>query len=176
MGTVRRGGQSLIFFWHPCEIVHKYFVYNIFSTTDRDDRKSHGGMFLEVPKRMRSIRFSTERYIPELLSLHKSKQKMFGIYLFISGQEIIFAVLIALLLFGSKEIPKLARTFGKGMKEFRKATEDIKKEFESSTPEIAEDFKEIKKNLTKDADEIKRNLTKDANDIAKGVKKNMDID
>jgi TatA/E family protein of Tat protein translocase len=44
---------------------------------------------------------------------------MFGIILFISGQEIIFAVLIALLLFGSKEIPKLARTFGKGMKEFR---------------------------------------------------------
>jgi sec-independent protein translocase protein TatA len=101
---------------------------------------------------------------------------MFGIYLFISGQEIIFAVLIALLLFGSKEIPKLARTFGKGMKEFRKATEDIKKEFESSTPEITEDFKAIKKNLTKDADEIKRNLTKDANDIAKGVKKNMDLD
>jgi sec-independent protein translocase protein TatA len=101
---------------------------------------------------------------------------MFGIILFISGQEIIFAVLIALLLFGSKEIPKLARTFGKGMKEFRKATEDIKKEFESSTPEITEDFKQIKKNLTKDADEIKRNLTKDANDIAKGVKKNLDLD
>lgn len=101
---------------------------------------------------------------------------MFGILLFISGQEIIFAVLIALLLFGSKEIPKLARTFGKGMKEFRRATEDIKKEFESSTPEITEDFKAIKKNLTKDADEIKRNLTRDANDIAKGVKKNLDLD
>ncbi len=51
--------------------------------------------------------------------------------LFISGQEIVFAVLIALLLFGSKEIPKLARTFGKGMKEFRKATDDIKREFEN---------------------------------------------
>jgi TatA/E family protein of Tat protein translocase len=50
---------------------------------------------------------------------------IFGMYLFISGQEIIFALLIALLLFGSKEIPKLARTFGKGMKEFRRATEDI---------------------------------------------------
>ena len=101
---------------------------------------------------------------------------MFGTFLFISGQEIIFALLIALLLFGSKEIPKLARTFGKGMKEFRRATDDIKKEFESSTPEISEDFKEIKKNLTKDADEIKKNLTKEANDIAKGVKKNLDLD
>ncbi len=101
---------------------------------------------------------------------------MFGTTLFISGQEIIFALLIALLLFGSKEIPKLARTFGKGMKEFKRATEDIKREFESSSPEVLEDFKDIKKNLTKDATDIKKNLTKDADDILKGVKKNTDLD
>ena len=73
---------------------------------------------------------------------------MFGTMLFISGQEIIFAVLIALLLFGSKEIPKLARTFGKGMKEFKRATDDIKREFENSTPEVMDDFKDIKSNLS----------------------------
>jgi sec-independent protein translocase protein TatA len=101
---------------------------------------------------------------------------MFETLLFISGQEIIFALLIALLLFGSKEIPKLARTFGKGMKEFKRATDDIKQEFENSTPEIMEDFKDIKNNLTKDANEIKRNITKDADDIVKGVKKNLDVD
>jgi len=101
---------------------------------------------------------------------------MFGTLLFISGQEIVFALLIALLLFGSKEIPKLARTFGKGMKEFKRATDDIKQEFENSTPEVMEDFKDIKKNLTKDANEIKKNLTKDADNILKGVKKNLDVD
>ena len=101
---------------------------------------------------------------------------MFETLLFISGQEIIFALLIALLLFGSKEIPKLARTFGKGMKEFKRATDDIKQEFENSTPEVMEDFKDIKKNLTKEASEIKRNITKDADDIVKGVKKNLDVD
>ncbi|MEN8226637.1 MAG: twin-arginine translocase TatA/TatE family subunit [Bacteroidota bacterium] len=100
---------------------------------------------------------------------------MFGTLLFISGQEIIFAVLIALLLFGSREIPKLARTFGKGMKEFKRATDDIKREFENSTPEVMEDFKEIKNNLTKDANVIKKNLTKDADNIVKGVKKNLDV-
>jgi len=99
---------------------------------------------------------------------------MFGTLLFISGQEIIFAVLIALLLFGSKEIPKLARTFGKGMKEFKRATEDIKREFETATPEVMDDFKDIKNNLTKDATEIKKNLTKDADDIVKNVKDNLD--
>ena len=101
---------------------------------------------------------------------------MFGTLLFISGQEIVFALLIALLLFGSKEIPKLARTFGKGMKEFKRATDDIKQEFENSTPEVMGDFKDIKKNLTKDANEIKKNLTKDADNIMKGVKKNLDVD
>jgi len=101
---------------------------------------------------------------------------MWGTILFISGQEIIFALLIALLLFGSKEIPKIARTFGKGMKEFKRATDDIKKEFEDSSPEVMEDFREIKKSLSKDANEIKRNITKDANEIAKGVKKSMDLD
>jgi sec-independent protein translocase protein TatA len=101
---------------------------------------------------------------------------MSGTFLFISGQEIIFALLIALLLFGSKEIPKLARTFGKGMKEFKRATDDIKREFENSTPEVMEDFKDIKKNLSKDAAEIKKNITKDADNIVKGVRKNMDLD
>jgi sec-independent protein translocase protein TatA len=100
---------------------------------------------------------------------------MFGTLLFISGQEIIFAVLIALLLFGSKEIPKLARTFGKGMKEFKRATDDIKREFETATPDVMDDFKDIKNNLTKDATAIKKNLTKDANDIVKGVKNNLDV-
>ena len=99
-----------------------------------------------------------------------------GTILFISGQEIIFALLIALLLFGSKEIPKIARTFGKGMKEFKRATDDIKKEFEDSTPEVMEDFREIKKNLNKDAHEIRKNITRDADEIARGVKKNMDLD
>ena len=101
---------------------------------------------------------------------------MLGTLLFISGQEIIFALLIALLLFGSKEIPKLARTFGKGMKEFKRATDDIKREFEDSSPEVMEDFKDIKNNLTKDANDIKRSLTKDADDNVKGVKKNLDVD
>ena len=100
---------------------------------------------------------------------------MLGTLLFISGQEIIFALLIALLLFGSKEIPKLARTFGKGMKEFKRATDDIKREFEDSSPEVMEDFKDIKNNLTKDANDIKRNLTKDADDIVMGVKKILDV-
>ncbi len=99
---------------------------------------------------------------------------MLGVFLFISGQEIIFALLIALLLFGSKEIPRLARTFGKGMKEFRRATDDIKREFEESNVDVVKDFKEIKNNLTKDADDIKKNITREADHIKKNITRDAD--
>lgn len=48
--------------------------------------------------------------------------------LFIGTAEIVFIVFIVLLLFGSKKIPEVARALGKGIREFQKATEDIKRE------------------------------------------------
>ena len=40
--------------------------------------------------------------------------------------EIIFILVIALLIFGPKRLPEIGRTLGKGMAEFRKATNDLK--------------------------------------------------
>lgn len=40
-------------------------------------------------------------------------------------QEILLIVLIALLLFGAKRIPDLAKTLGKGMREFRKGLSEL---------------------------------------------------
>ena len=88
-----------------------------------------------------------------------------AILLFISGQEIIIVLLFILLLFGAKEIPRMARMFGQGMKEFRRATDDIKKEIQDSSNDVVKDFKDMKDDLTKDV-----------NDAAKQVRKNMDID
>jgi sec-independent protein translocase protein TatA len=72
------------------------------------------------------------------------------IILFISGPEIIVILLVVLLLFGSKKIPEFARGIGKGMREFRKATEDIKRELNEETNEIRDGIKDIKDNLTGD--------------------------
>ena len=47
---------------------------------------------------------------------------------FIGGTEVIFILLAVLLLFGSKRIPEVARAMGKGLREFQKATDDIKRE------------------------------------------------
>ena len=61
---------------------------------------------------------------------------MFQIVLFISGQEIVILALAVLILFGSKKIPEMARGLGKGMREFRKAADDIKRELNQSAPDI----------------------------------------
>jgi sec-independent protein translocase protein TatA len=47
---------------------------------------------------------------------------------FIGAPEIIFILVIILLLFGSKKIPEVARSLGKGIREFQRATDDIKKQ------------------------------------------------
>ncbi|OQX99607.1 MAG: Sec-independent protein translocase TatA [Bacteroidetes bacterium 4572_128] len=64
------------------------------------------------------------------------------------GAEIFIIFLVALLLFGSKKIPELAKGLGKGINEFKKATNSIKKELnDSDVKEISKDIKDIKGKL-----------------------------
>ena len=65
-------------------------------------------------------------------------------FLFISGGEIFIVMIVVLLLFGANRIPEIARGLGKGMNEFKKATDDIKKEINNSADDISDDIKEIK--------------------------------
>ena len=41
--------------------------------------------------------------------------------------EIAFIFIIALLIFGPKKLPELGRTLGRGMAEFRRATDELKR-------------------------------------------------
>ena len=41
--------------------------------------------------------------------------------------EIAFIVVVALLLFGPKKLPEIGRTLGRGMAEFRRATDELKR-------------------------------------------------
>jgi sec-independent protein translocase protein TatA len=52
------------------------------------------------------------------------------------GPEMIFIVFIVLLLFGAKKIPDLARGMGRGIREFKDATKEIKKEVDEAGKEI----------------------------------------
>lgn len=49
--------------------------------------------------------------------------------------EILIVLLVILLFFGAKRIPELARGIGKGITEFRKASDEIKKEIEEGEKE-----------------------------------------
>ncbi len=80
--------------------------------------------------------------------------------LFISGPEIVIIFIVILLLFGSKRIPEVAKGLGKGMREFKRATDDIKKEFKDSSDGIVDDFKDIKKEIEGETGEIVKNIKK----------------
>ncbi|MUP16131.1 twin-arginine translocase TatA/TatE family subunit [Ancylomarina euxinus] len=68
--------------------------------------------------------------------------------LFISGPEIFVVILVVVMLFGAKKIPELAQGLGKGMKEFKKATEDIKREIKDES-DIVNNLKDFKDDLSK---------------------------
>ena len=56
-----------------------------------------------------------------------------SIFLFIGGLgtgEIILIMLVILIFFGAKKIPELARGMGRGIREFKDATKEIKSELE----------------------------------------------
>ena len=53
--------------------------------------------------------------------------------------EIIFLFFIALIVFGPKKLPEIGKTLGKGMREFKKATNDLKSNWEEHVREAESD-------------------------------------
>ena len=58
--------------------------------------------------------------------------------------EILLVILAIILIFGGKKIPELARGLGQGLKEFKKAKQEIKDEVKSAAEEVVEVEKEFK--------------------------------
>jgi TatA/E family protein of Tat protein translocase len=58
--------------------------------------------------------------------------------------EMLIIVAIALIVFGPNKLPELARAFGKAMREFKKATEEVKESFKEET----KDLEEIRSNIS----------------------------
>ena len=94
----------------------------------------------------------------------KKQIAMGNILLFFSGGEIMVVVFFVLLFFGADAIPGLARTIGKGMREFNKATADLKNEFETHTADIKQDLTKLTDKLEKGTSETKRKIEEELKD------------
>lgn len=78
--------------------------------------------------------------------------------LFIGGTEIVFILFIVVLVFGADKLPEIARGLGKGMRQLKDATNDIKHEVTKSAKENniidTDSNKEIQDEINKVKDEL----------------------
>ncbi|WP_038265910.1 Sec-independent protein translocase subunit TatA/TatB [Zhouia amylolytica] len=90
-------------------------------------------------------------------------------FLFISGTEIVFILFIVVMVFGADKIPEIARGLGKGMRQLKDATNDVKAEIQRSAEKQGINSDEITGNITKEIDDIK----KDIDDVTGSIKRRM---
>ena len=78
-------------------------------------------------------------------------------FLFIGGPEIIVVGLIVVMLFGADKIPEIARGLGKGMRQLKDATNDIKREIKETANSQGIDTS-IADNVNKEINKVKEDI------------------
>ena len=78
-------------------------------------------------------------------------------FLFIGGPEIFIILLIVIMVFGADKIPEIARGLGKGMRQVKDATNDIKKEINNSAKSQGIDT-DIAKDIRKSVSDVKEGI------------------
>jgi sec-independent protein translocase protein TatA len=89
-------------------------------------------------------------------------------FLFIGGPEIFVILLIVVMVFGADKIPEIARGLGKGIRQVKDATNDIKKEINDSAKDQGIDT-DLAKNIKKKIDAVKSNV----DDFTGPIKRNF---
>ena len=79
------------------------------------------------------------------------------VFLFISGPEIMIIMLIVVMVFGADKIPEIARGLGKGMRQVKDATNDIKREIKDSSENTGVDTN-IAKDINKEIEAVKDSI------------------
>jgi len=73
-------------------------------------------------------------------------------------QEIIIIFVIALIVFGPKKLPELGKSLGKGLREFKRATEDLKSNWDDHMRDIEEPLKDARKDIEETGRELKEDF------------------
>jgi len=93
----------------------------------------------------------------------------------IGTQEIIIIFIIALIVFGPRKLPELGKTIGKGLAEFKKASNELRKTWEDEVKvdkeksSLGNAISESTGGLSDIVNEVKDSLSEIAGDINKSV-------
>ncbi|MDF2449250.1 MAG: twin-arginine translocase TatA/TatE family subunit [Bacteroidota bacterium] len=79
------------------------------------------------------------------------------LFLNLGGGEVVLILLVILLMFGGKGIPNIARALGKGIREFKDATDGIQKDVMKSTGGITNTIQEHIQEVKKEVDTLSDN-------------------
>ena len=78
-------------------------------------------------------------------------------FLFIGAPEILVVLLLVVMLFGADKIPEIARGLGKGMRQMKNATNDIKREIQNSADKHDLDL-DVTKDIQREIENVKENI------------------
>src|SRR5690606_42065290 len=95
------------------------------------------------------------------------------IVLFISVVELFFILFIVIIVFGDDKIPDIAKGLGKGMRQLKDATEDIKQEIQKSADKQGIDTS-IVDDIRGEIDNVKSKVRDNIDNVSGKVKENVD--
>ncbi len=109
--------------------------------------------------------------------------KILNMYLFISGAEIFVILVIAVMLFGADKLPEIARGLGKGMRQIKDATNDIKHEIQKGAEKndidlnvaskVRDEISKVKDNVEEYTRPVAKIKNKIIDDITGPIKRNL---
>ena len=77
------------------------------------------------------------------------------LFLNVGGGELVLIVLVILFLFGSKQLPEIARMLGKTTREFRNAMDGVKNEISQTMNEVTPEIKHPREIIKDEINDLK---------------------
>lgn len=92
----------------------------------------------------------------------------------LSTTELLFILVIALIFFGPRKLPQLARSMGKGLAEFRKASDDFKRTWEREVAAEAAKLETEVENTINFDEEAQKLMAEDVTPIEQNIPESLE--